>query len=114
VVERASAYLAAFEKLDFSVVSYYEIVRGLLHAGAHRKLGDFNSLADISNLWTVDRDSAQHAAEICAELWARGEPIDDADLLIAGIARAHGMVVVTNNLDDFGRIEGLEVENWRE
>jgi len=112
VVERTAAYLAAFGKLDFSVVTYYEIRRGLLHARATRKLADFEALANLSNVWELDRHSAQEAAAICAELWQRGEPLDDADILIAGIARANGLVLVTNNVQHFARISGLEVENW--
>ena len=112
VVERAAAYLAAFGKLDFSVITYYEIRRGLLHARATRKLADFETLANLSNVWELDRRSAQEAAAICAELWQRGEPLDDADILIAGIARANGLVLVTNNVQHFARIPGLKVENW--
>ena len=34
------------------------------------------------------------------------------DLLIAAHARSAGAVVVTNNVKDFSRVKGLEVENW--
>ena len=112
VVERAAAYLTVFGKLDFSIITYYEVRRGLLYAGAVRKLADFESLADVSNVWRLDRRSVQEAADICADLWRRGEPLDDADILIAGIARANGLVLVTNNVQHFSRIRGLEVENW--
>jgi len=32
--------------------------------------------------------------------------------MIAAHARAIGAVVVTNNVKDFGRVKGLEIENW--
>lgn len=112
VVEAATEYLAAFGRLDFTAISYYEVRRGLRHAGATRVLSDFESLADMSNVWDLDRWSAGEAADICAKLWRAGQPLDDADILIAGIARAHGLVLVTNNVQHFGRIEGLEIENW--
>ena len=35
-----------------------------------------------------------------------------ADLMIAAHARAVGAIVVTNNVKDFGRVKGLQVENW--
>ena len=33
-------------------------------------------------------------------------------MLIAGHAISKGLIVVTNNVDEFGRVEGLKVENW--
>ena len=36
----------------------------------------------------------------------------DPDLMIAAHARSLGAVVVTNNVKDFGRVKGLEVQNW--
>ena len=112
VLMRAAEYLSVFGKLDFSVVTYYEIRRGLLHAGATRKLAQFDAFADISNVWDLDQRAAWDAADICADLWRRGEPLDDADILIAGTARAHDMLLVTNNEDHFGRIRGLDIANW--
>lgn len=52
------------------------------------------------------------AADIYADLSARGELIGDADILIAATALAHGLGVVTNNEDHFRRIRDLRVENW--
>ncbi|PZR07475.1 MAG: VapC toxin family PIN domain ribonuclease, partial [Azospirillum brasilense] len=34
------------------------------------------------------------------------------DLMIAGQARSRGLVVVTGNLSEFGRVEGLRCEDW--
>ncbi|MEN8216294.1 MAG: PIN domain-containing protein [Pseudomonadota bacterium] len=41
----------------------------------------------------------------------RGELLPDADIFIAAIARAHGLILVTND-SHFDRIEGLRIENW--
>ncbi len=46
------------------------------------------------------------------DLRKKGTPVDDIDLLIAGIAIENNMMVITNNMSHFERIEGLEVENW--
>jgi len=112
VISRAASYLREFGKLDFSVVTCYEIRRGLLHAGAGRKLGRFEQFADDSTVWPLDRAAASEAADICADLWRRGEPLDDADILIAAIVRANGLVLATNNTAHFARIPGLDLENW--
>jgi tRNA(fMet)-specific endonuclease VapC len=52
------------------------------------------------------------AAEIYADLRKRGQPIADIDILIAGIAQANGLVLITHNLNDFSRVTGLAVEDW--
>jgi hypothetical protein len=41
-----------------------------------------------------------------------GIPIGDADMRIAAIAPSRGLRVVTGNERHFGRIPGLETENW--
>ena len=52
------------------------------------------------------------AAQIYAELRKNGEVIGHNDVLIAGIALENDLVLVTNNNKDFGRIQGLKIDNW--
>jgi tRNA(fMet)-specific endonuclease VapC len=47
-----------------------------------------------------------------AELEAAGRPIGSNNLLIAAHALTLGATVVTANVGEFGRIRGLNVENW--
>jgi tRNA(fMet)-specific endonuclease VapC len=56
--------------------------------------------------------AAAHSAEIRATLERRGMPIGGYDLLIAGHARSKGLVIVTGNLKEFTRVEGLRAEDW--
>jgi tRNA(fMet)-specific endonuclease VapC len=49
---------------------------------------------------------------IRARLEQAGTPIGGNDLLIAAQAIALGDTVVTDNEREFGRVEGLRVENW--
>lgn len=55
---------------------------------------------------------AQAAGEVRAALKKAGTPIGPYDLLIAGQAKARGLVMVTNNVTEFSRVEGLVVEDW--
>ena len=55
---------------------------------------------------------ASHYAEIRADLKRRGALIGGNDLLIAAHARSLGLRLVTNNTSEFGRVGGLQVENW--
>ena len=59
-----------------------------------------------------DEDAAAHAGEIHADLERRGKVIGPYDILIAGHARSRGLVVITGNLGDFQRVEGLRAEDW--
>jgi len=94
------------------VMTLYEVRRGLLHIEAHEKLARFEALADDGTVWVVDRRAAEVAAEICADLWSRGEPLSDSDILLASVAEANGLPLVTNNEFHFSRISGLQTENW--
>lgn len=59
-----------------------------------------------------DDDAAAHAGDIRVVLTRQGRMIGSYDLLIAGHARSRGLVVVTGNLDEFERVEGLRCEDW--
>ena len=49
---------------------------------------------------------------IRADLEKRGTPIGNNDLWIAAHALALGLTLVTDNVDEFSRVDGLRVENW--
>ena len=59
-----------------------------------------------------DDAAAVHAAEIRAQLERHGRGIGSYDTLIAGHARSRGLIVVTGNLREFSRVEGLRTEDW--
>ncbi len=59
-----------------------------------------------------DSSAAVHTADIRASLERRGLVIGAYDLMIAGHARSQGLVVVTGNLREFERVEGLRSEDW--
>ena len=56
--------------------------------------------------------AAQHYGAIRADLEKLGQPIGVNDIHIAGHARSEGLALVTNNVSEFERVPGLELENW--
>ena len=58
-------------------------------------------------------EDARATATLRAALQKKGRPIGAYDALIAGCALARGLVLVTSNEREFGRVGGLRVENWR-
>lgn len=74
-------------------------------------------LAAVQNRFETlpfDFSAAQHAAQARASLEAKGTPIGPVDTMIAGIALAHQLVIVTRNVREFERVPGLQVQNWYE
>ncbi len=56
--------------------------------------------------------AAAHYGDIRAHAERAGKPIGPHDMLIGAHARSEGLILVTNNLREFKRIDGLRVENW--
>ena len=63
-------------------------------------------------VFEFDEAAAIHAAHIRADLTKRGCQIGAYDVLIAGHARSLNLAVVTGNLREFTRVEGLRCEDW--
>jgi tRNA(fMet)-specific endonuclease VapC len=59
-------------------------------------------------------EAAIHYAQIRAAPRARGTMIGANDLLIAAHARSLKLTLVTNNIQEFGRVPELHIENWTE
>jgi tRNA(fMet)-specific endonuclease VapC len=47
-----------------------------------------------------------------AQLEIRGMPIGAYDLQIAAITLANNLTLVTHNTREFGRVDGLQIEDW--
>ena len=56
--------------------------------------------------------AATHYGQIRADLERAGRPIGLHDMMIGGHARSEGLTLVSNNLREFQRIEGLRIDNW--
>ncbi|MDC0685589.1 PIN domain-containing protein [Sorangium atrum] len=56
--------------------------------------------------------AAEHDARIRSDLEGDGQPIGSMDLLIASIALANGLILVTHNVREFSRVKGLPLEDW--
>lgn len=112
VVTRAREYLTEHRAFTFSIITRYEILRGLRAKNAVAQLQAFDRLCTGSEIVPLTDAAVVKASEIYAELRRRGAPIGDADVLIAASALVHGLAVVTNNEGHFKRIPGHQVENW--
>ena len=66
----------------------------------------------IFNILPFDDNDAVHFGIIKTELEKKGKIIGPMDLLLAAQAKTKQLILVTNNIKEFERVEGLKIENW--
>ncbi|RQD59330.1 MAG: type II toxin-antitoxin system VapC family toxin [Desulfonatronovibrio sp. MSAO_Bac4] len=114
VIEKSRSYLQVHEKFTMSIISYYEIMRGIKALSNEKKYLMFQNFIYDCELMDIDRSVADKAADIYHSLRKKGMLIEDADILIAATAIIHDLNMATGNIKHFIRIEGLNLENWLE
>jgi len=99
--------------LGISTVTLAELLHGAEKSSQPQRtlsvVEDFCSRLDVLDYGIK---AAQHYGQIRAALEQRGTPIGVNDLHIAAHARSEGLTLVSNNLREFERVEGLLYENW--
>jgi tRNA(fMet)-specific endonuclease VapC len=99
--------------VTISAITLAELMHGVEASAYPEKnalaLNQFLSIVDIL---PFDDEAASEYGKICATLRRQGTPIGAMDMLIAAHAKAKGLIVVTNNIREFKRVEGLGLENW--
>ncbi len=102
------------EGLCISTIVLTELLNGALKSARpaenRRSVENFAARLDVL---AFDADAAGHAADIRAVFERAGLTIGSYDVLIAGHARSRGLVVVTGNLGEFRRVDGLRSEDWK-
>ena len=109
---RARSYLADHPRLTISLVTRFEILRGLKAKRATVQLAAFDAFCGNNEVLPITDAVIVRAADIYADLHGRGQLIPDADILIAATTFENSLVLATNNVTDFGRIAGLRIDNW--
>jgi len=109
VVKNFEEYLHKYDIIEISLITYYEIIGGLLAKNALKQLDIFEDFISENLVLPITEKSAKISAELYAILRQSGNSLDDIDLLIAGVAIENDMIMVTNNENHFGRIPGLKI-----
>ena len=100
-------------QMAISSVTLGELVYGAENSQhVDRNLEDVEEFATRLEVLPFDNKAAYHFGEIRAELYKSGRPIGPYDMMIAGHARSAGLTLVTNNIKEFKRVQGLLTENW--
>jgi tRNA(fMet)-specific endonuclease VapC len=106
--------LPAGDRLCMSFITYAELLKGAERstrkAETVRQIGLLARQIPVAH--GTNNEFCQHYAHHANRLRSAGTPIGCNDLWIACHALSEGMTLVTNNMDEFRRIEGLNLENW--
>lgn len=98
-----------------STITIMEIQYGLClnpsRAGKIKPLID--SFLKVIHILEFDRNDAIQASNLRASLKKQGSPIGSYDILLAGTAFQRNLILVSANVKEFSRINGLSLENWR-
>ena len=96
-----------------SSVTLTELIRGAyLSAKIEHNIAQVHAFIKRFALLGLDASAAEHAGRIDAELARQGLRIGPYDTLIAAIALAHDLTLVTHNVGEFRRVSGLRLEDW--
>ena len=112
VIDKVDEHLKAYGFISLSIITYYEILNGLLYKDARKQLKRFEDFAGLNKIIPLTMPMAKTAAMIQADLRKKGTVIGHTDTLIAGISIISELQLITNNTEHFERIKGLEIANW--
>ena len=118
VVDRAHAYEAVFSGFTISAITFMELAKGLYKRGRNDVLDDL--LEEVGDIEVIhfDKETANLAGRISADLESHGQSIGRADPMIAATAIQHDLVLVSGNCQHFNRIvllgHPLLLEDWRQ
>jgi tRNA(fMet)-specific endonuclease VapC len=110
--KKIDEHIREFGKIGISAVTYYEVLNGLYYKDSKKQLSIFEKFISENTIVVLTAQSAKIAANIEADLRKKGTVIGHTDTLIAGIAIANDLQLVTNNTDHFKRVKGLKIANW--
>jgi predicted nucleic acid-binding protein len=112
VVANIDKYLQDYKCLNISIITYYEVLNGLLYKDARKQLAKFKQFVEFNQVLPLTVKTVDKSAEVQSELRRKGKEISHTDTLIAGIAIVNNLELITNNIEHFKRIPKLKLNNW--
>ncbi|MDR2044095.1 MAG: type II toxin-antitoxin system VapC family toxin [Clostridium sp.] len=99
--------------IAISSITLAELEFGVSNSKAYER--NRNALLAFSTLVEIlpfDIPASAEYGKIRAALGKAGTPIGALDTLIAAHAKSQGLTLVTNNIREFQRVDGLVIEDW--
>ena len=102
------------DNICVSVITLAELQYGALKRNNSQLTAKVNSFCALVQQIEWNYDSAKAYARLRTMLEDRGNLIGSMDMMIAASALAEDVILVTNNVRHFSRVDGLRIENWLE
>ena len=112
VIQKVDEYLQVHGFVYLSIITYYEVLNGLLFKDARSQLGRFQQFVQLNQVLPINLPIAATGAQIFAALRKNNQVIGHNDVLIGATAIEHDLILVTNNSNHFSRIPALSLDNW--
>ena len=101
------------QEISIPAVALYELETGVAKSHHPERTGaQLESMVSWITVLPFGRPEAKASALVRASLEKQGRAIGLIDILIAGTALSHGATLVTHNVREFERIEGLSLVDW--
>jgi tRNA(fMet)-specific endonuclease VapC len=104
------------ESIYFCSVVLAELIYGAVRSGPAYEVKNRSLIAGLRAQFSsvpFNDDAAEEYGKIRAHLASLGQMIGANDLMIAAIALANGLTLVTHNTEEFSRVPGLRLEDWQ-
>lgn len=101
------------DPVKISIITLMELYYGAYKS--KRVAGNLAKIKAIESSFEIiptGNESAEIFGRLKATFQKKGTSLDDFDLIIASCALANNLVLVTNNVKHFKRIESLKIDNW--
>ncbi len=114
VLEKLQSVVNKQHRVVISAITYQEMKFGLLGKNAKPKHAILVSefIKRIDEILPWDKEAVDATTEVKRQLMTKGTPIGNNDTAIAGHAIATNCLLVTNNIREFSRVDGLKYEDW--
>ncbi|MFT6732391.1 MAG: tRNA(fMet)-specific endonuclease VapC [Polaribacter sp.] len=100
-------------ELAIPSIVMFELEVGIAKSNSPQKrIAQLNELTSLVKILDFTSKEAKESAKIRAYLESKGTPIGPFDCLIAGTVLANNATLVTHNVKEFNRIDGLKIIDW--
>lgn len=105
-------YLQIYHCLNISLITVYEIYYQLEEQNEQQRAKEFLKFVSYNQVIPLTPESINLSANIYQTLSPSTRQVSDLDLLVAGVAIAHNLALITHQRQRYQGIQSLVIEDW--